>query len=80
MLLALEYEDFRPVDIDLIFNEQTSNEQTVYVPILNDDCLEEKLEDFTVVASSDMDCVDIVDGEVTINIEDNDGKIYLCSV
>ena len=60
---------------ELIFNEKTSNTQTVFVPILNDVCLEEDGEFFTVVATSDMDCVEIVNGEVTIMIDDDDSEL-----
>jgi hypothetical protein len=75
---AVAYEDFRPVYQELIFNEETSNTQTVFVPILNDVCLEEYGEFFSVVATSDTDCVEIVNGEVTIIIDDDDkAKITL---
>ena len=70
---ALEYEDFRPVEIDLIFNEETSNKHVVSVPILNDRCLEYR-EDFSVVVSSEMDCVAIHDNATTIYIIDDDSK------
>ena len=73
---AVAYEDFRPVYQELIFNEETSNTQIVFVPILNDVCLEEDTEYFSVVATSDMDCVEIVNGEVTIMIDDDDGKFF----
>ena len=59
---------------ELIFNEETSNTQIVFVPILNDVCLEEYGEYFSVVATSDMDCVEIVNGEVTIIIDDDDSE------
>ena len=71
---AVAYEDFRPVDLDVIFNKYTPSVQTVYVPILNDICLEEDGENFSVVATSYMDCVNISNGEVTIMIDDDDGK------
>ena len=71
---AVAYEDFRPVYQELIFNEETSNTQTVFVTILNDVCLEEDTEYFSVVATSDMDCVEIVNGEVTIIIDDDDSE------
>ena len=65
------------MDSRLIFNEGTPAEQIVSIPILNDICLEEEFEYFTVAASSDMDCVNIVDGEVTININDDDCELFL---
>ena len=74
---ALENEDFRPVQIDLIFNEETSNIQIVSVPILNDRCLEEDGEDFSVLVRSEMDCVEITDGQVTVLIDDDDSELSL---
>ena len=74
---AIANEDFRPVDLDLIFNEESSNTLSVSVPILNDICLEEGGEDFSVVATSDMDCVEIIGGYVNITIEDNDSELLI---
>ena len=62
------------MDLDVIFNKYTPNVQTVSVPILNDICLEEDGEYFSVVATSFMECVNITNGEVTIMIDDDDGK------
>ena len=73
---AVAYEDFIPVDLNLMFNEETPNKQTVSVPILNDICLEEDGEHFFIVVTSDMDCVDIDNGEVTIMIDDDDGEDF----
>ena len=61
---------------ELIFNEKTSNTQTVFVPILNDVCLEEDIEYFSVVLSSYMDCVEIVNESVTIRIDDDDSEFF----
>ena len=72
--IALANADFRPVDVDLIFNENTPKMQMVSIPILNDVCLEPDGEQFMVVASSDMDCVNITDDEVTITINDDDSR------
>ena len=71
---AVAYEDFRPVDLDVIFNKYTPSVQTVSVPILNDICLEEDGEYFSVVATSFMDCVQIVNESVTIRIDDDDSE------
>ena len=65
------------MDLDLIFNEESSNTLSVSVPILNDICLEEGGEDFSVVATSDMDCVEIIGGYVNITIEDNDSELLM---
>ena len=71
---AVVYEDFRPVDLDVIFNKYTPSVQTVSVPILNDICLEEDGEYFSVIATSFMDCVQIVNESVTIRIDDDDSE------
>ena len=71
---AVAYEDFRPVDLDVIFNKYTPSVQTVSVPILNDICLEEDGKYFSVVATSFMDCVQIVNESVTIRIDDDDSE------
>ena len=65
------------MDVALIFNQETSNTQIVSIPILNDICLEEDSESFTVTATSDMDCVEIVGGSVTIYIDDDDSEFFL---
>ena len=46
----------------------------VHVPILNDECLEERLESFNVTISSENDCIRFNTSEVQIYIEDNDCK------
>ena len=71
---AVAYEDFRPVDLDVIFNKYTPSVQTVSVPILNDICLEEDGEYFSVDATSFMDCVQIGNESVTIRIDDDDSE------
>ena len=71
---AVAYDDFRPVDLDVIFNKYTPSVQTVSVPILNDICLEEEGEYFSVVATSEMDCVQIINESVTIGIDDDDSE------
>ena len=62
------------MDLDVIFNKYTPSVQTVSVPILNDICLEEDGEYFSVVATSFMDCVQIVNESVTIRIDDDDSE------
>ena len=62
--------------MDLIFNEETSNTQNVSITILNDICLEEDGEDFSVVVTSGMDCVEIVGGSVSIAIHDDDSEFF----
>ena len=49
----------------------------VYIPILNDECLEEELEDFSVELSSEQDCVMFVNSTANITIYDDDSKLSL---
>ena len=42
------------------------------IPVLNDDCLEEELETFSVTISSQQDCTTISRNETEINIRDDD--------
>ena len=58
---------------DVIF-EGTSNLQIVLIPILNDICLEEDGEFFSVMATSDMDCVEIVNATVNVTIDDDESE------
>ena len=65
--------DYVSVSKDIIFNADTGNQRYILIPIINDECLEDD-EEFTVVATSSMDCVNIIDGTVTITIDDDDCK------
>ena len=66
--------DYVAIAQDIIFNENTSLTQVVYIPIKNDECLENN-ETFNVKLYSTMDCVNITTGEVTITIDDDDSKL-----
>ena len=68
--------DYVPITRDIIFNEETDYTQIVYVPIKNDECLEYN-ETFSVTVSSNMSCVIIVTGEVSITIDDDDSELCL---
>ena len=70
---AVMGEDYRRVSHVLVFTPNTISPLRVYVPLLNDDCLEYD-EYFFVVASTNMDCVNLDDDNVTIHILDDDGK------
>ena len=49
-------------------------ENCVYIPILNDECLEEDMEGFNVSISSDMPFVTFDVDEITVYIRDDDGE------
>ena len=73
---ATEGDDYIYIDQKIIFNKDMLGPQSIYIPIVNDECLEEKKEYFTVKLSTAMDCVDLVDDEVTIYIQDDDCKLW----
>ena len=66
--------DYIAIAHDIIFNEDTGLTQIVYIPIINDECLEYN-ETFSVTLSSNMTCVSIVDENITITIDDDDSKL-----
>ena len=51
--------------------------QCVYIPILNDECLEEEHEGFSVELSSEQECVMFVNSTANITIYDDDSKLSL---
>ena len=71
---AVANEDFIPFNLDVTFNEESPNPQTVPVVILNDICLEEYSEYFSVIASSVLPCVEIINETVTLRIDDDDSE------
>lgn len=72
-------EDYTSVQKNLTFAVGLGTVECVYIPILNDLCLEDANETFSVSVSSNTDCV-VIDpsaSEVEITITDNDGKMFL---
>ena len=67
------YTDYIPVSHNVLFNDNTGSMQTVLIPILNDECLEND-EDFNVTLTTTMDCVQLVDDRLTITIVDDDSE------
>ena len=70
---AVMGDDYVGISRSIIFNEDTGNQQTVYIPIVNDECLEND-EYFSVTLSSAMDCVVITNDQVNITIDDDDSE------
>ena len=68
--------DYTLVSRDILFNENTDTVQTVLIPILNDECLENE-EDFNVTLTTEMDCVQLDDDMLTITIVDDDSEFIL---
>ena len=73
MIQALDGEDYIALSHEIIFDENSVNPHRVYIPILNDICLEYD-EYFSVRLTTNMDCVTIVNDLVIINITNDDGK------
>lgn len=73
---AEEGDDYIPISQKIIFNKDMTGPQRIYIPLVNDECLEEKEENFTVKLSTPMQCVDLVDDVVTIYIQDDDCKLW----
>ena len=69
-------DDYVAISRSIIFNEDTGNQQTVYIPIVNDECLEND-EYFSVTLSSVMDCVVITNDQVNITIDDDDSELTI---
>ena len=71
---SAEGEDFVPLNVTLVWHyDSPSLTQCVSVAIINDECVEEKEEVFTVSLSTEEECVDIgLDNQTTFTILDND--------
>ena len=76
LFLADMSADYTLVSRDILFNENTDTVQTVLIPILNDECLENE-EDFNVTLTTEMDCVQLDDDRLTITIVDDDSEFIL---
>ena len=50
-------EDYIELETSLVFDEGLDTTQCVYIPVLNDECLEYVSESFEISLSSDQDCV-----------------------
>lgn len=61
----------------MIFDEGLDETQCVYIPILNDECLEEDEEYFNITLSSDQDCVFFSNDTFEATIVDDDCKFNL---
>ena len=70
---AVEEEDFIGVSKEIILNADVSY-KNVYIPIINDECLEYD-EYFFVELSTSLPCVNLVNDTVTIAIENDDCEL-----
>ncbi len=66
-------EDYISVEAVLEWHQDSPNlTQCVSVAIINDECVEEKEEVFTVSLSTEEECVDIEQNQTIVTILDND--------
>ena len=71
-------DDFFPLETPLVFDEGLDMVQCVYVPILNDECLEYREEYFYITLSSEQDCVRLVNDSIEATIVDDDCESDFC--
>lgn len=65
-------EDFVQIWQTLVFDSSTNTTQCLYIPIINDECVENEPEEFTAALYSDDDCVSFGTNSTTISILDDD--------
>ena len=61
----------------LIFTRGASLVQCAYIPILNDECLEDNEETFNISLSTTFDCVYLPEDEIEVTIRDDDSESKL---
>ena len=69
-------EDFVQIWQTLIFDSSTNTTQCLYVPIINDECVENEPEEFTAALYTDDDCVSFGTNSTTIRILDDDCECW----
>ena len=76
--------DYIELDTLLVFDEGLATTQCVYIPVLNDECLEYESESFYISLSSEQDCVRFSNDSYEAYIIDDDceydSTIILCVV
>ena len=71
-------EDYIRVVHQIIFNNYSVNPHRLYIPIVNDECVEQGRENFFVHISTSMDCVALRNEYVEVTIIDDDGRYIWC--
>ena len=82
IILPSAGEDYVAVNKSISFYPGYGTVQCVHIPILNDECLEDDIESFNMlISSNDDDCVVIgaTSSEVQVYIRDDDGKFIAIS-
>ena len=59
---------------EILLNKYSQNPYRLYIPIKNDECVEEEREYFSVHIIAVSDCVVVLEAYARINIIDDDGK------
>ena len=67
-------EDYIEANMSIIFAPGFGRTQCIQIPLLNDDCVEDFMESFTILLSSPQECVVLVVQEVSVYILEDDGK------
>ena len=70
--IILAGEDFIQIWQTLVFDNSTNTTQCLYIPIINDECVESEPEEFTATLYTDNDCVSFGTNSTTISIFDDD--------
>ena len=76
IFLPTAEEDFIPLETSLVFDEGLDSTRCVYIPILNDECLEYEEEYFNITLSSEQDCVRFLNDSIEATIIDNDCEYH----
>ena len=74
-ITLVENLDFIPVDKLVEWHEDSDLTQCVHIPIINDECLEEKEETFNVSLSTEEECVEFTVDCTTVTIQDDDREL-----
>lgn len=69
--------DYIELDASLVFDKGLDTTQCVYIPVLNDECLEYVNESFYIYLSSDQDCVQFSNDSYEAYIIDDDCECYI---
>lgn len=74
-------EDYTSIEKDVRFPVGPSTVECVHIPILNDVCVEDMTEVFSVSISSQVDCVLVEPsaGSLQVTITDEDGMLYIAT-
>ena len=75
LVALVENLDFIPVDKLVEWHEDSDLTQCVHIPIINDECLEEKEETFNVSLSTEEECVEFTVDCTTVTIQDDDREL-----